>query len=70
MALLSVGVVSVTASALFALLLAFSIRFRYPSKGTGNQGNSAAAMVAGWVLLVLIGMLIATGLWLIIPHFG
>lgn len=70
MALLVVGIVSVVSTAVFALLLALSVRLMYPHRGAPKSAQvSAAATRTGWALLVLIGLLIALGIWLIVPHF-
>lgn len=71
MALLTVGIVAVAATAIFASVLALSIRLRYPRRGTPKTAeNSRPAILAGRALLVVIGAMIAVGLWLIIPHFS
>lgn len=70
MALLTVAVVAVVATALFTFVLALSIRLRHPRRGTPKSAqNPATAILAGRALLVVIGVMILIGLWLIIPHF-
>lgn len=65
-----VGAVSVGATALFALLLALSIRLRYPSRGAANPNHPGrASMLTGWALLAVLGVVIVIGIWLMIPHF-
>lgn len=68
--LLTVGIVSVCTTALFALLLALSIRLLAPSKGTTQaRPHKGATTAMGWFLLALIGIMLAIAIWLVIPHF-
>ncbi len=69
LAVLVVAVVSVAATALIALLLALSIRLLLPSRGaTRPAQGSTVARATGWALLGVLGVVILTGLWLIVPH--
>lgn len=70
MSLLVVAVVSVTASALFAILLSWGIRLLSVARVAADEGQSrTSATVGAWVLLGLIGVMLAFGLYLIIPQF-
>ncbi|QDP94986.1 hypothetical protein FOE78_02800 [Microlunatus elymi] len=70
LSLLIVAVVSIATTAVFALLLAFAIRLLSDARLAGEEGRrSGPASVGGWTLLILIGMMIAFGLYLIIPQF-
>jgi hypothetical protein len=69
LAVLVVAVVSVAATALIALLLALSIRLLLPSRGVTHPAQSSTvARATGWALLGVLGVVILTGLWLIVPH--
>jgi len=68
--LLLVAVVAIGASGLFALFLAGSIRLSAHAQVATEEGRSAAGARAGaWILLGLIGMMLAFGLYLIVPQF-
>ena len=63
-------VVSISASVLFMILLASSIRLLSASKVRTNQGGSGAVMLsAGYALLALAAMLVLFCIYLIVPQF-
>ena len=63
-------VVSISASVLFMILLASSIRLVSAAKIRTNQGGSGTAMVsAGYALLVLAALLVLFCIYLIVPQF-
>ena len=65
-----VAVVSISASVLFVILLAGSIRLVSAAKVRTNQGGSGAAILsAGYALLALAGLLVLFGIYLIVPQF-
>ena len=65
-----VAVVSITATVLFVVLLAFGIRLSPRPRLTTNQGGSGAGtLTAGYGLLGLAGLLVLFGLYLIVPQF-
>jgi uncharacterized BrkB/YihY/UPF0761 family membrane protein len=65
-----VSVVAITASVLFMILLASSIRLVSAAKIRTNQGGSGTAMVsAGYALLVLAALLVLFCIYLIVPQF-
>ncbi|HEY9293283.1 MAG TPA: hypothetical protein VIP98_18560 [Microlunatus sp.] len=68
--LLIVAVVSIAVTSLFSLLLSFGIRLLSNARVAATEGRRpGASLVGGWTLLILIGMMIAFGLYLIIPQF-
>jgi hypothetical protein len=70
MSLIIVAVVSITASVVFAILLSWAIRLLSVARVAADEGTGrASATVGGWVLLGLIGVMLAFGLYLIIPQF-
>jgi len=63
-------VVSISASVLFMILLASSIRLLSASKVRTNQGGSGALMLsAGYALLALAALLVMFCIYLIVPQF-
>ena len=70
MSLLIVAIVSIAVTALFALLLSFSIRLLSRARVAVTEGRRpGVARVGGWALLILIGLMILFALYLIIPQF-
>lgn len=70
MSLLIVGVVSIAATAIFALLLSVGIRQISRARLAVEDGRSATGpLVTGWAALGLIGLMILFALYLIIPQF-
>lgn len=67
--LIFVAVVSVGATAVFALLLSLAIRLLWVARAAADGRPNGAAMVGGWVLLGLIGVMVLLALYLIIPQF-
>jgi len=67
--LIVVAVVSIAATALFALLLAGAIRLLAAARTAGDGVARGPAAIGAWVLLGLIGLLILFALYLIIPQF-
>ena len=69
-ALGTVAVVSISASVLFVILLAGSIRLVSAAKVRTNQGGSGTAILsAGYALLVLAALLVLFCIYLIVPQF-
>jgi uncharacterized BrkB/YihY/UPF0761 family membrane protein len=65
-----VSVVSITASVLFMILLASSIRLVSAAKIRTNQGGSGTAILSvGYALLVLAAILVLFCIYLIVPQF-
>ena len=65
-----VAVVSITASVLFVILLASSIRLVSAAKVRTNQGGSGTAILsAGYALLALAALLVLFCIYLIVPQF-
>jgi hypothetical protein len=65
-----VGVVSITATVLFVILLATSIRLLSAARIKANQGHSAAiTLYAGYATLAMAGLLVLFCIWLIVPQF-
>jgi hypothetical protein len=65
-----VAVVSITASVLFVILLASSIRLVSAAKVRTNQGVSGTAILsAGYALLALAALLVLFCIYLIVPQF-
>jgi hypothetical protein len=65
-----VSVVSITATVLFAILLAGSIRLVSTAKVRTSQGGSGTAILsAGYALLVLAALLVIFCIYLIVPQF-
>ncbi len=70
MSLIIVAIVSITAGAAFAVLLSWAIRLLSVARVAGTEGRGRpSAAVGGWILLGLIGAMLAFGLYLIIPQF-
>jgi hypothetical protein len=69
-ALIMVSGISITASVIFIVLLAFGIRLVSAARLTTNQGGSGArTLTAGYGLLGVAGLLVLIGLYLIVPQF-
>jgi hypothetical protein len=69
-ALLIVGVVAITTSVAFVVLVAGGIRLVSAARIKTNQGGSGSAtQSAGFGLLGLAGLLVLFALYLIIPQF-
>jgi hypothetical protein len=69
-ALGAVAVVSITASVLFVILLATSIRLLSAARIKANQGQSATVTQSvGYTALALAAFLVLFGIWLIVPQF-
>ena len=65
-----VAVVSISASVLFVILLASSIRLVSAAKVRTNQGGSGTAILsAGYGLLALAALLVLFCIYLIVPQF-
>jgi hypothetical protein len=65
-----VAVVSISASVLFVILLASSIRLVSAAKVRTNQGGSGTAILsAGYALLALAALLVLFCIYLIVPQF-
>jgi hypothetical protein len=65
-----VTVISISATVLFAILLATSIRLLSAAKIRVNQGHSATATLSvGYAMLGLAGLLVIFCIWLIVPQF-
>ena len=65
-----VAVVSISASVLFVILLASSIRLVSAAKVRTNQGGSGTAILtAGYALLALAALLVLFCIYLILPQF-
>ncbi|SDS59366.1 hypothetical protein [Microlunatus soli] len=70
LSLLIVGVVSISVTAVFAVLLSIGIRQISRARLAHEEGRTAtAATVTGWIALGLIGVMILFALYLIIPQF-
>lgn len=69
LSLLVVAVVSVGATALFALLLSLAIRFLAAARATADGNIRGPAGIGAWILLGLIGVMVLFALYLIIPQF-
>lgn len=67
--LIIVAVISVGATALFAVLLSTAIRLLSIARTTPEGESNTSATVGGWILLCLIGVMILLALYLIIPQF-
>jgi len=67
--LLVVAVVSVCATALFALLLSVAIRMLSTARAAADGDARGPGVVGAWILLGLIGVMVAFALYLIIPQF-
>ena len=68
-ALGTVAVVSITATVLFVILLATSIRLLSAARIKANQGQSATVTLSvGYTALALAGFLVLFGIWLIVPQ--
>jgi hypothetical protein len=62
--------VSISASVLFVILLASSIRLVSAAKVRTNQGGSGTAILsAGYALLALAALLVLFCIYLIVPQF-
>jgi hypothetical protein len=69
-ALLIVSVVSIVASLLFVILLAFGVRFVSTAKVQTNQGNRATGTLSlGYAFIGCAGLLVLYCLYLIVPQF-
>ncbi|HKH54459.1 MAG TPA: hypothetical protein VKA58_03295 [Propionibacteriaceae bacterium] len=65
-----VAMVSISASVLFVILLASSIRLVSTAKVRTNQGGSGTAILsAGYGLLALAALLVLFCIYLIVPQF-
>jgi hypothetical protein len=65
-----VSVVSVVASLVFVVLLAFGVRFVSAAKVSGNQGGRAAGTLSlGYAFIGAAGLLVLYCLYLIVPQF-
>ena len=65
-----VAVVSISASVLFVILLASSIRLVSAAKVRTNQcGSGTAILSAGYALLALAALLVLFCIYLIVPQF-
>ena len=65
-----VAAVSVVASIVFIVLLAYGVRFVSTAKVLGNQGGRAGApLTLGYAFIGLAGLLVLYCLYLIVPQF-
>jgi hypothetical protein len=65
-----VAVISITATVLFVILLAASIRLLSTARIKANQGHSATAtLTGGYAMLGLAALLVLFCIYLIVPQF-
>lgn len=69
LSLLVVAVVSVCATALFALLLSLAIRLLAAARATADANIRGPATIGAWIVLGLIGVMVLFAVYLIIPQF-
>jgi hypothetical protein len=67
--LLVVAVVSICATALFAVLLSVAIRMLSVARATADGQARGPALIGAWILLGMIGVMVLFALYLIIPQF-
>lgn len=67
--LIIVAVVSVSVTALFAVLLSFAIKLLSAAEAGEDGRSNVGAAVGAWVLLGLIGVMVLFSLYLIVPQF-